>query len=682
DFYGIPNTVIFPGHYVDMSMRPGTWDITLVTSPTSFYKNPGLLQSTPGVEDLQDVLEQPSHGKNISEARMYRHRAVNNVLPDFKDFYTAIVKGVEVKNDPQGFVNEFESPVYFLRNYCKVRVILDHGQELLEEPNAQKAWLSNVPEALNWEGGLYPSADNPDVSPYPMETKAWNVEFKCLSEPDGEGNRKNVIHSTNELIYYIPAHRGSDAETDAPVDTATHKININFALTAEDETPVSKTDVPLNLTPRPNTELVVKVRYEKRQLGVYTEIIPWTEHDALDASIGARHVKVDKPQIGLAWKDTLHVDCDVAFTVSRASNCNWLTVNKLSDRDYELVANTDTYVPGQPRSSYVDIVAGNYTKRIPVTQRPEQGTIKVHLTGQPNVKSCWLSPPHPTKNVTVESVGGDWKTLESTALNGIKTGPAGVTDNIAVTRKPDVDIFFDEFDEAYGIQPIIFMNKKTLDTDTILVDNLFIGADDDVLEIEQPTSGTLQVVTSHISVYGGNKDVVIISYPNFIQSVTYNLSTHQFTFLSKSNANGDDQWGDIVIGHKSDPDYRVSIPIDQSIRVDIPEFDFFVVKFTWSASDVDIKCGFVDNPTTVNYRDIVYNTVLSSQLNNKWVGWSQGNSTSLSAPMGGMTVLKWGGDATGGQGETVFFNAKDLNKYPWPGGREAVSYTNITLPTN
>ena len=107
DFYGVPNTVIFPGHYIDMSMRPGTWDLTLVTGPNRFWQT--LAQSIPGVSDIQDVLEQPSHGKNASEARMYRHRAVNGILPDFKDFYTALVKDVVVENNPEGKVSTVSS---------------------------------------------------------------------------------------------------------------------------------------------------------------------------------------------------------------------------------------------------------------------------------------------------------------------------------------------------------------------------------------------------------------------------------------------------------------------------------------------------------------------------------------------------------------------------------------------
>ena len=665
DFYGVPNTVIFPGHYIDMSMRPGTWDLTLVTGPNRFWQT--LAQSIPGVSDIQDVLEQPSHGKNASEARMYRHRAVNGILPDFKDFYTALVKDVVVENNPEGKVNEFTSPVYFLRNFCKVRVILETGQELKLGENLQAAWLSNIPEALDWNGGLYPSPERPDVSSSPMATKYFETVHSHVVT-GSDGTQKNVIKSTNELVYYIPAHRGVDADTDNPVDTATHQININFAFTAEDDTPVSKTDVPVTLTPRPNTELVIKVHYEKRQLGVYTEILPWTEHQALDAHVGAQHVKVDKTTIGLAWKDTLHVECDADYTVTRAADCNWLTINKLSDGVFELVANVDTYTPGQPRSSFVNVTCGNYTKRIPVTQRPENvGSINVHVTGQPDVKKFWLSPPHNTKNVTVECYGGDWKTLPTVALSQAKSGNEGVTDNVAIVRNVDNNIFYDEYDEAFGLQNIVFFNKKTLDTDTIVVDNLFIGADDDVLEIEQPTSGTLQVVTSHVLVYGGRKDVQIISYPtSFIRSVTYNLATQQFTFQSLSNANGDDQWGDIVLAHKDDPDYRVTIPIDQSIRVDIPEFDFFVVKFTWPSADVDIQCGFYNNPSTVNYRDVVYNTTLSNTINNRYVGYGRNGAPSI----GGAAVLTWGGDATGGQGETVFFNAKNMNKFPYPGGKD------------
>ena len=159
-----------------------------------------------------------------------------------------------------------------------------------------------------------------------------------------------------------------------------------------------------------------------------------------------------------------------------------------------------------------------------------------------------------------------------------------------------------------------------------------------------------------MAVYGGVKDVVIKSLPSFIGSsgTFFDKTTGVFTFRSIRHPTGEDQWGDIVLGHKSDPDYTVKLPIDQAILVVIPEFDYFVVKFTWASADVDIKCGFAGNPTSVVYRDKTFNTSAVSQLNNKFVGWHQSSNTSFA----GKRVLTWGGDATGGQGETVYFNAR------------------------
>ncbi len=131
-----------------------------------------------------------------------------------------------------------------------------------------------------------------------------------------------------------------------------------------------------------------------------------------------------------------------------------------------------------------------------------------------------------------------------------------------------------------------------------------------------------------------------------------------------------------MLGHKSDPDYTVKLPIDQAILVVIPEFDYFVVKFTWASADVDIKCGFAGNPTSVVYRDKTFNTSAVSQLNNKFVGWHQSSNTSFA----GKRVLTWGGDATGGQGETVYFNAREINTYPYPGKKGVATNAKNLIP--
>ena len=101
----------------------------------------------------------------------------------------------------------------------------------------------------------------------------------------------------------------------------------------------------------------------------------------------------------------------------------------------------------------------------------------------------------------------------------------------------------------------------------------------------------------------------------------------------------------------------------QAIIVRIPEFNYFVVQFVWSANDVDVKVGFTGNPTSVVVNGITYNTSSVEWFQNQWVGWSQGGVVNYD----NKELLKWGDDATSGQGETAFFNAPVINPAPYPG---------------
>ena len=213
------------------------------------------------------------------------------------------------------------------------------------------------------------------------------------------------------------------------------------------------------------------------------------------ADIANRTIVTDKGEVGMAWKDTIRVQCKDTYTVTKAADATWLTVKDLGGNAYELTANVDTYVDNHPRSSYVSITTGNLEKRIPVTQRPDKGTINVHLQDQPTVKEMWLSPPHNQKEVTVTCTGGNWKMLDNLKTASV-SGNAGVTNNVKMTRKPDADIYAEDFANAYGRGPVVFKNMRTLDTDTIFVDNLFIGARDEVIEIAQPTSRNDTITTT------------------------------------------------------------------------------------------------------------------------------------------------------------------------------------------
>lgn len=128
--------------------------------------------------------------------------------------------------------------------------------------------------------------------------------------------------------------------------------------------------------------------------------------------------------------------------------------------------------------------------------------------------------------------------------------------------------------------------------------------------------------------------------------------------------------GKMTFRHATCPDYVVTANVYQDILVTIPPFHFFVVKFTWKNNDVDIAVEFAGNHlTSIGANNSTYDKIpvgYSMHNHNKGkapevIGTAGGTSTGrVSFEYRGQTLLQWGGDATGGQGETVFFNAPVL----------------------
>lgn len=652
-----PDLTLVDNHKFTFNLGEGRWDFTLVSAKES---------------GTMDYISDPEYGKRPEECTMFENTLTkaDGSLADYPELYTTRIKDVElsghwVVTDSAAGKSEFvldhdyNYDAQYTRNVAKVIVRFGRSGDL-DVNGDHHIEITNVPTTLDYKGCLYPSKDHPAVSDVPLKGD-FTLEQYLPSNPDS-------LRGSNELEYIIPAHRGSDYASPATAtDTTTSLLRMNVNLKAKDGSRIIKNELLLPRSPKMNGIYIVTLSYNKRKLAIESDIIPWQEDNA-NADIANRTIITDKTEIGLSYKDTLHVHAKGDFTVTRAADASWITVRNLGAGKWEIEANRDTYTPGSPRSSYISVTNGNVEKRIPVTQRPEKGTIKAEFTkpGAYETKSeCWLSPPHPSKNVKVTTTGGGWKILDNYRTQPLSSSTVGVT-NTSISRKNDTEIYSEDFNDAFGRGPVVFMNTNTLETDTLFVDNLFIGARDEVIEIAQPTSrNDTLTTTTDVAVYGGTADVVIKSLPSFIGSsgTYYNKTTGVFTFRSIRHPTGEDQWGDIILGHKSDPDYTVTLPIDQAILVVIPEFDFFVVKFTWGSADVDIKCGFTGNPTSVVYRNKTFNTSAVSGLNNQWVGWSQGKKTTFL----GSQCLYWGDDATGGQGETVYFNAKNINKFPYPG---------------
>lgn len=671
------------------NLGEGVWNFSLVSSR----------------EPLEEgTIIEPEYGKRAQDCPMFSMTSQDGTLQSAPEIYTALVDNFRFSGkwqvtDPDLNIDEFVPDKNYtvdaqmLRNMAKIVVHFKSSEDL--DPSKQQLFtITNVPTTLDWRGGLYPDKNNPEISAQPLRG-AFDVHYETTPEA-------NKTVSDQVFEYIIPAHRGLDYSASAPVDTTTSLLRLNVDFTCLDETHVTKNNIVLGYAPRVNGVYDIYVSYNKRKLNVEAQILPWAEERA-DADVSNAEIVTDKPKVEFAYRDTIRIESRRPVTVTKAGDASWLTVKKLSDSMYALEADITTYEVGHPRSSYIYLREGNLERGIPVTQRPDQGTIEVHVSGTTATREMWLSPvtadkasdgkDHNKKNVDVHSIGGPWKILPNLRVYNTPTGSAGETKNVTLTRFKDEDINFSDYSKAFGRERVIFMNTQTLDTASIWVDNLFIGLTDDIVEVNQPeqTGNTVietPTTVDFIAVYGGDADITVKSWPDFVNSAhsSYNKATRKFTFASLSNKEGDDRYDKMVIAHKTDPDYVVEMWIDQAISVNTEPFTYFVVKFSWDTSkgDVDIQVGFTESEkskTSTEYHGQTFNTSAYGNMIGYNVGWNHYAST-LTVDKAG-TCLAWGGDATDGQGETVYFNAQkmsDVTRFPYPGQRKVATNAPNLLP--
>lgn len=599
-----------------MSVAAGKWDFMLVSAD----------------RDISRQVIQPVRGQARSALKMWETHPSGGVLPSMPELRTAYLAGQQVIANQANTATE---TALLARNAALVKVeIADAGG--LDVNGTHTLKLTNVPTTLNWEGGLYPDKNNPAVSTAPM-----TGTFTVRNKTSESGHQYS-----DALSFIIPAHKGSDYLNSSPVDTTTSHLKLSVDLACEGGTRFQKTDVVIPRVPRANATLLVRIFLEGK-LDVSTDILNW-EDKALDADLSQTLLYTDKAEVGLAFKDTIHINTNAPdFTVEKAADADWITsVRKLDNNAVEITANVDTYVDNSPRTSYITVKANNVSKKIPVTQRPDRGTIKVSTK-----KLVFCPGNHETNSLQITSLGGDWKFLSSSnkATSNVQNGSQGNT-TVNFTRTSTTDV--NAFETYYGDDRIVVKNKVTLDTDTISLVNCFIHVDDEMIKAVAPTGEAQTAVTNSndVKVYGGARKIVFDSWEPWIHNdLSWNPQTQILTMTTDREPHDEAREGKIVFHHADCPDYKETAKVYQDIIITIPAFDFFVVKFIWNNNDVDIAAEFRGNNVSGDGSN-------NSTYDKRPVGWRFASSVGYNS----QSLLKWGGDATGGQGETVFFNAPVL----------------------
>lgn len=608
--------VTYAADRLTMPVAAGTWDITLVSADG----------------DVNSGLIQPVRGQARSSLKMWETRSVGGSLPSMPELRTAYITGQQVIAGQDNVASE---TALLSRNVALVKVVIaDAGGLDINGTHTMK--LTNVPTTLNWEGGLYPNKNNPTVSAEPM-TGTFTIH----------NNTAMAGHQYSDTLRFIvPAHKGTDYLNALPTDTTTSHLKLSVDLASEGGTRFEKTDVVIPRVPRVNGILLVRI-FLGGKLDVSTEILNWQDTQ-LEADLSQTQLYTDKASVGLAFKDTIHVNTNAReYTVEKAPEATWITsVKKLDGNAVEITADLDSYVDNHPRTSYITIKANNVTKKIPVTQRPDRGTIKVS-----EHKLIFCPKVHEKRSVEVKSIGGDWIFLGSSpkATSDIQNGVKGNT-TVNFTRTSTIKP--DDFDTCYGDGQIVVKNKTTLDTDTISLVNCYIHMDDGVINAVASTGTAQTAVTNSqdVTVFGGSRNILFDSWESWIHNdLSWNPSTQVLTMTTDREPSDEARDGSLIFHHADCSDYQVTAKVHQDVIVTIPAFDFFVVKFTWVNNDVDIAVEFSGNDVSGNGNN-------NSSYDKYPVGWSFTNSVRYN----NQELLRWGGDATGGQGETAFFNAPVL----------------------
>ena len=590
---------------VSMSVEAGTWDFQLVSAAT----------------DITGGLISPVRGHRRSDLKMWKTPEPGTNLTSMPELRMAYLAGQQVV---AGQMNQASETAVLGRNVAKVEVVLKEAGGLdINRPQILK--LSKVPNTLNWEGGLYPNGNNPDVS-----AKSIVANFTVHNGAGG-------IQHSDPLEFIIPAHRGVDYLSSNPSDTTTHHLELSVDFTLAGGTHFTKT-VRVHRVPRINGILKVNVIFGGK-LDITADILPWKDVN-VDADLSQIQLYTNKPAVELASEDLLYVNTNAPdFTVTPGAT--WITATKVDNKKVKIVARTSDYTT--PRESFITLKAGNVEKRIPVKQRPDKGTLKV------DKKKLLFAPVsgYTQQTVNITSLGGGWEFVNTSpkATPDKNNGNAGSTP-VVFTRSNTNNQ--DQFDQYYGDGSIKIRNKVSLEELEIDLSNCFIYVEEDVINATAPSGAQQSAVTvsERVKVYGGtrNLDFITSETTSWIHDMSFNPGTQKLTFTTDRAPDDEPRDGWMVFSHKDIPSYayKKRVRVHQDLIVTIPEFEYFVCKFTWHQADVDIAVRFHGN---------------GKSYDDKAVGWSLYRVVTYN----GHELLKWGGDATQGQGETAFFNAPILN---------------------
>ncbi|MDR3253259.1 MAG: fimbrillin family protein [Tannerella sp.] len=303
------------------------------------------------------------------------------------------------------------------------------------------------------------------------------------------------------------------------------------------------------------------------------------------------------------------------------------------------------------------------------------------ISASPASINLW--PAHTQGEIYVES-STPW-VIEGTcpvATFSRTSGPAGLT-TVVVTRKSSETDF-----SVFGDSEVKFKTTVgSVKTATVQIHNLQLSAPE-TLYLPNPVGADTTVYAQDIVTYGGSREFVVESYTpasSWILLMEWDNATLKLKAKIQRNSSIGDRPGTVTVHHKDEPSYKVTIPLLQNEFISVPAFKFFVIDILWCKRpglDLDIAFMF-DGNTPVppfEHNPVGYGELASDpNLTYRPTNWNSLFSTKIvtynSLHYGGVIdLLNWGGDATSGEGESVYFDAEAFD-----GATDVSRYLNLGL---
>lgn len=252
------------------NMRTGDWELVLVSAQGATLTTPTVPQSmttqkmyeyTPST-DAQGYLNHPGAAEIFT-------RRIDNLETILAD-------------------GNYAASTAISRNVAMVKVVFSKtpGIDLAGEHTIE---LGDVPSAISWAGGLLPNRNTPTLLGTPLKRK---FTFTADSEDP-------TMSTSNEAIFIIPAHRGSDFwNADGlsinynATDTTTQKLTVSVNIKLNGGTDfISKKEIPV--VARCNGILVAELRINKTDIDITTTIKSWNTEN-VNGNLMASYLNVER----------------------------------------------------------------------------------------------------------------------------------------------------------------------------------------------------------------------------------------------------------------------------------------------------------------------------------------------------------------------------------------------------